>query len=61
MSEYRYRGYRIEYDPPPIPIRTSDWAWAHKDYGGPGDPRSGYSASFEAAKADIDEQIAEGE
>ena len=56
-----YRGYHIEYDPPPIPIRTSDWAWSHEGYDGPEDPRSGYSPSLEAAKADIDEQIAEWE
>ena len=54
-----YRGYRIEYDPPPIPIRTCDWAWSHDGYDGPGDFRCGHSGSLEQAKADIDEQIAD--
>ena len=56
-----YRGYWIEYDPPPIPLRTSDWKWSHDGYDGPGDHRAGYSPSLEEAKADIDEQIEENE
>ena len=59
LQPLEYRGFTITYDPPPIPIRSFDWAWVHKDYDGEGDPRHGYSASIEAAKADIDELIEE--
>lgn len=50
-----YRGYVIEYDPPPIPGPTFDWQYTHKDYDGPEDKRHGYSASVEACKAEIDD------
>jgi hypothetical protein len=53
MSE-TYRGYRIDYDPPPIPVRCCDWQFAHEDYDGPEDNRCGHAPSLEAAKAEID-------
>lgn len=56
LLSYRnlYRGYRITYDPPPIPTRACDWQYAHVDYDGPGDNRCGYAASLDDAKRDID-------
>ena len=35
MSEpdmWRYRGWRIDVDPKPIPIRDFDWTATHPDY-----------------------------
>ena len=51
-----YRGYRIAYDPKPIPDRSHDWDWVHVEYDGPEDRRCGTAASIEAAKREIDEQ-----
>lgn len=57
----KYRGYTIEYDPPPIGIRTCDYRFVHEDYdgtpdedGGVGDRRCGAASSVEAAKREID-------
>lgn len=58
-QDIEYRGYRISYDPPPIPTRNCDWQWSHRDYDGEGDPRHGFSPSEQQAKADIDELIEE--
>ncbi len=63
MTEYK--NYFIEYDPPPIPIRSCDWQFAHKDYDGapedsfgpPMDKRCGTAGSLELAKASIDDLI----
>lgn len=57
-----YRGYRITYDPKPIPDRRWDWDFVHEDYDGapnypgdgPGDHRCGNAASVEACRAEID-------
>ena len=49
-----YRNYRIQYDPPPIPIRSCDYQFVHVDYDGPGDHRHGAASSLEMAKAEID-------
>lgn len=49
-----YRGYRIHYDPPPIPIRSCDWQFFHEDYDGPEDGRCGFAGSLADAKAEID-------
>ena len=57
----QHRGYAIWYDPKPIPLRQFDWDWCHEDYDGPGDEREGHAATFEAAKAAIDEQIEQEE
>ena len=27
-----YRGWRISYDPPPIPVRCFDWRASHPDF-----------------------------
>src|SRR5438876_3277322 len=53
-----YRACEISFDPPPIPLRTCDWRWAHVDYDGPPDPRHGLAPSLEAAQAQIDEWYA---
>ena len=51
-----YGPWRIEYNPKPIPASCGvDWDWYHEDYGGPGDPRCGTAASFEAAVREIRE------
>lgn len=63
----RYRGYTIEYRPPPIPLRDCDWEYVHQDYDGgpwdsygpPMDDRCGWAASLEDAKRAVDELIAE--
>ena len=55
----RYRGYVIEYDPPPIPVRLHDWTFAHEEFDGApdsGDMRAGTAASLEDAKREIDLQ-----
>lgn len=60
MQNTTYRGYHIRFDPPPIPTRDCDWQWHHDDFDGApdgNDHRCGASASLEAAKADIDDQI----
>ncbi len=52
-----YRGWHINYDPPPIPVRCCDWQFWHDDFDGSedsGDRRCGSAASLEAAKAEID-------
>jgi hypothetical protein len=65
MSKIEYRGYWIEYNPKPIPASCGvDWDWHHDDFDGApdgNDNRCGCSASLNAAKADIDEQIEEDE
>jgi hypothetical protein len=55
-----YRGYKIAYDPPPIPIRSFDYHYAHVHYDGEGDPRCGATCSVDQAKREIDDLI-EGE
>ncbi len=57
-----YRDYAIKYDPPPIPDRSHDWNYAHKEYDGApdsGDHRSGTAPTYDDARAAIDEQLAE--
>ncbi len=54
-TPHRWRGYEIRFDPPPIPDRRHDWAYAHRDYDGPPDPRCGRAASLEDACREIDE------
>lgn len=50
-----YRGYRISYNPKPIPPSCGvDYDFCHEDYDGPGDPRCGNAASVEACMAEID-------
>jgi hypothetical protein len=54
-----YRGYRIKFDPPPIPVRNMDWDWCPVDYDGPEDPRGGRASSMDDAKAWVDEELEE--
>ena len=51
----RYRGWQIQFDPPPIPIRNMDWHYVHENYDGPGDPRYGHAESYQACLDAIDE------
>lgn len=54
-GQMMYRGYWINYNPPPIPIRTHDYHYWHDDYEGPGDHRHGTAESIDACKKQIDE------
>jgi hypothetical protein len=52
-----YRGYRITFDPPPIPDRRFDWHFAHEQFDGApdsGDNRSGHAASLADCIREID-------
>lgn len=52
-----YRDYIIEYNPPPIPVFTHDWAFCHKDFDGApdsGDYRCGTGEDIEDCKHQID-------
>lgn len=54
-----YRGWWIDYDPPPIPVRTCDWQFWHDDFDGApdaNDNRYGSAGSLDAAKAEIDDR-----
>ena len=53
----KYRGYVIEYDPPPIPVRIHDWSFVHEDYDGPEDGRCGTAATLWDAKREIDFEL----
>lgn len=56
MTATVYRGFRIEYDPPPIPAWCGvDWSWTHDDYDGPGDSRHGREKSLAACQVAVDE------
>lgn len=48
----RYRDFDITFVNPPIPIRTVDFFWCHKDYD-EGDSRYGFEATLEACKVAI--------
>lgn len=53
----KYRGFTIEYNPPPIPARCCDWQFWHDDYDGAGDAndnRCGSAGSLDDAKLEID-------
>jgi hypothetical protein len=50
-----YRGYRIYFDPPPIPIRTCDWQYVHNEYDGPEDRRCGSARTEFDCMLEIDE------
>lgn len=54
MIDIIYRGYRIYFDPPPIPIRSCDWHFVHSDYDGPEDRRGGHAASEQDCRDEID-------
>ena len=56
----KYRGYVIEYAPPPIPVRIHDWSFVHEDYDGAPDSndcRQGTAASVWDAKREIDFEL----
>lgn len=53
-----YRDYVIEYDPPPIGIRSCDWQFSADGYDGSpdsGDIRCGTGPTLEDCKRQIDE------
>lgn len=56
---YNHRGYTILHNPLPIPTRRLDYQYHHDEYDGPEDSRCGAAANLEAAKAEIDEQLAD--
>lgn len=55
-----YRDYLIYDAPASYKPASARFEWHHKDFD-EGDHRSGFSATLEEAKADIDEQIDESE
>lgn len=55
MADETYRDFVIRYVNPPIPVRTMDWGFYHKDYDGEGDNRHGHGASVADCKAQIDD------
>lgn len=54
MNVCMYKECRIYFDPPPVGTRELDWQWAHKDFDGPEDFRSGFGPSIQACKDQID-------
>lgn len=32
LLSFKHNGWTIDYDPPTIPIRSMDWAFAHEDF-----------------------------
>lgn len=54
-DEIKALGYTISYNPPPIPMRSCDYQFAHTDYDGPGDPRCGCAPCPELALEQIKE------
>ena len=49
-----YKNWVITYNPKPIPDRSHDYDFTHKDYDGPGDNRASTARSMEEAKFEID-------
>jgi len=57
-----YRGYIITFDPPPIPVRTSDYHYVHSDFCCPEcDNRHGSCGSVLECMEEIDQIIEEEE
>lgn len=63
-----YRGWTIDYDPPPIPLRGADWRAEHPDYEAWFDngewednDKKVHAATREALLAEIDAWIEENE
>lgn len=54
-----HKGWRLEYDPPPVPTRSHDWAATPPDYDGEGIVL--YGETREAVVAEIDQWLAEEE
>lgn len=55
-----YKGYKISYNPKPIPTDQMDWDFVHDDFDGApdsNDRRCGSAASVEACKGEIDDLI----
>lgn len=56
MTE-KYRGYNIEYNPPPIPVSCFDFQFWNEDYDGTpdsGDRRYGTAETLAEAMLEID-------
>jgi hypothetical protein len=69
-GRYQYGEWSISYDPPPIPVRTQDWSFTHRDYDasyeGPEDGwvsngLGGRAASLDEAITEINERKAEAD
>lgn len=57
-----YRGFQIEYDPPPVPDRRHDWRWSHPGVDGApdsGDGRIGTAPTLIDAKLAVDDYLDE--
>lgn len=59
-KEWRYRGYHIWFDMPPVPTRAWDWHYQHEDCD-LDDNRHGACASMAQCLAEIDDYIEEHE
>lgn len=60
----KYKGWFIQHNPKPIPIRAHDWDAFAEDYDGAPDAEDGRSltcSSLAEAKAEIDNWISENE
>jgi len=58
----RYGPWIIQYDPPPIPVRSFDWHYEHRDFDGApdsGDTRYGHAPSLAEAIEAIDDHEAD--
>ncbi|MNS40589.1 hypothetical protein D3C72_729110 [compost metagenome] len=55
-----YKGFKIYYDPKPIPTNKLDWNWVHDDFDGApdsNDRRCGSAESIDACIVEIDDLI----
>ena len=59
IEVYHYRGWLIEKNPKPIPLRSHDWDCVHRDYDGPDDNRCLTAGSFIDALSAVDDYIEE--
>ena len=57
--EKHYRGWRISFINPPIPIRSFDWQGTHPDYDGDEDGRAVHASTREGLLRQIDLWIEE--
>lgn len=55
-TSLEYRSYVITHRHKPVPTDAFDYEFRHESYDGPDDPRCGFAATLDAAKAKIDEQ-----
>lgn len=58
LPTFKYRGFEIQYNPKPIPLRTCDWDVSHPDYD-LGDDRCWTESSLRRCFESIDDYIEE--